>query len=516
MKNIVLALLLSTAAVSTLSAQDETAYFIQVASYASPKYKDFSKIHNLGYLFESPAPNGIPRVILGTFSSQGAAVQALNKVRTQGYKDAFLVKEEIEQADAVYVLQLATFKFEQQIDWGQWRRLAGNSLYAQMSDQKVRLLMGTYANEKEAEKGLQRIKNQAPKDAVVRRVSQKVIHKVTPFEMARTTAMPAAQATPRASVRSLQTLLLREGSYKSTADGVWGKVTETAAIQYQKENSRYQAYQMQGEKLPLPAVEQFSLQYYINLIATNPALAEQGLLQFQHPLAKAYLAYMYLNGDVQKPNYQLTVNELMNTAADQIFNNYNLPTRSNFKMDYAYRDIGQLILHLREMHEAVRDEPEVPCWLFRRHPDATETAFAPFWKSQRDDYTISADCGSFYAMPSFRTLICIARDFADRPDEAMAKTNNTVLNQSFAMPTPLDKAASQNLEAWQAELFANLAPWQKGTALQRGTLEALEFTFFYTLVGVEDYYIEQGFTAADARTMSLEVLYTAIAHYFKA
>ena len=119
MKNIVLALLLSTVAVSTLSAQDETAYFIQVASYVSPKYKDFSKIHNLGYLFESPAPNGVPRVILGTFSSQGAAVQALNKVRTQGYKDAFLVKEEIETADAVYVLQLATFKFEQQIDWGQ-------------------------------------------------------------------------------------------------------------------------------------------------------------------------------------------------------------------------------------------------------------------------------------------------------------------------------------------------------------------------------------------------------------
>jgi hypothetical protein len=515
MKTIFLALLLSSVAASTLSAQDETAYFIQVASYGSPKYKDFSKIHNLGYLFESPAPNGIPRVILGTFSSQGAAVQALHKVRSQGYKDAFLVKEEIEKADAVYVLQLATFRFEQQIDWGQWRRLAGNSLYAQMSDQKVRLLMGTYATEQEAQKGLKRIQAQAPKDAIVRRVSQKVIHRVTSFEMARTTTMPAAQATPRLSVRSLQELMLKDGVYKSTADGVWGKVTEAAAVQYQKENSRYQAYQMQGEKLPLPTVEQFSLQYYINLIATNPALAEQGLLQFQHPLAKAYLAYIYLNGDVQKANYQLTVNELMNTAADQIFNNYNLPTRSNFKMDYAYRDIGQLILHLREMHEAVRDEPQVPCWLFRRHPDATETAFAPFWNSNRDDYTISSDCGSFYSMPSFRTLICISRDFADRPDVAMAQTNNTLLNQTFVQATPVEKAEAQRLEAWQTTIFANLKSWQTGTALQRGTLEALQFTFFYSLIGVEDYFIEQGFTAEDARSMGLQVLHTAMAHYFK-
>src|SRR5690606_40580710 len=52
-------LLLSLLFQNNLLAQSPTnAYFVQVATYATPKYKDFSKIHSLGYLFAEPQDNG--------------------------------------------------------------------------------------------------------------------------------------------------------------------------------------------------------------------------------------------------------------------------------------------------------------------------------------------------------------------------------------------------------------------------------------------------------------------------
>jgi hypothetical protein len=518
MKNTIFMLLLW--AVATLSAKaqsdGEAAYFIQVASYSSPKYKDFKKIQAHGYLFEMGSPNGLSRVMMGTFATQGSATQHLRKLKELGYKDAFVTKVEILPADGVFVIQLATFGINQPISWTEWKRLAGNNLYAQMNDDKVRVLMGEYKSEAEAQKALARIQQQAPKDAMIRRVSSKVIHRVTAFEMSRQAEKASvATNTPRQSVRNMQQFLHKEGLLKSAGDGVWGRETQSAATQYELGNTRYQSYQMLSEKSPMPSVEQYSLQYYINMIGENPITADEGLKQFQHPLAKVYRAYMYLNGDVQMPNYQGVVNELMNVAADQVFGAYQQPTRSDFKMNYAYNNIGQLIQHLREIHEAVRDEPQVPCWLFKRHPDAASEAFAPYWKSARDNYEISSDCGSFLSMPEIRILTAISRDFADRPDEALSRTDFSLLNRIYALPTPPNKAESAELEAWQNTFWANLKAWETGTALQKNIYHALQYSFFDAQIAIEDHFAAQGFSSADARGLALLSLKTTIVQYYQ-
>jgi hypothetical protein len=518
MKNTIFMLLLF--AVATLSAKaqnnDDAAYFIQVASYGNPKYKDFSKIHQLGYMFEMGSPNGVSRVMIGTFSTQGAATQRLRKAKELGYKDAFVTKVEVLPADGVYVLQLATFGINDPISWAEWKRLAGNNLHAQMNDDKIRILMGEYKSEADAKKALGRIQQQAPKDVMIRRVSSKVIHKVTDFEMSRTKSKASvATNTPRQSVRNMQQFLNKEGGLKSSADGVWGKETQSAANQYELGDTRYQSYQMLAERLPMPSVEEYSLQYYINMIAEKPITADEGLKQFQHPLAKVYRAYMYLHGDVQIPNYQGVVNELMNVAADQVFGGYQQPTRSDFKMNYAYNNIEQLIRHLREIHEAVRDEPQVPCWLFKRHPDMAAEAFAPYWNSARDNYDISSDCGSFLAMPEIRILTAISRDFSERPDEALSRTDISQLNRIFALPTPPTKTENSDLEAWQTTFWANLKVWETGTALQKNIYHALQYAFFDAQVAIEDHFIADGYSSADARGLALLTLKTAIAHYYQ-
>ena len=511
----IFAFLITSAFLLHAQSAGETAYFIQVASYASPKYSDFKKIENLGYLFEEPQNNNISRVMMGTYSTQGAANQHLTRVKTQGYKDAFIVKHAIEEKDGIYVIQLASFNFNERIQWQDWQNLVGSGLYAQMSDQKVRILAGTYLNEMEAQSALSRLRAYGPKDAHIRKVSKKVIHKVTNFEMSKWGIPNNITAASRASVVQLQQFLTKEGLYKEKSDGILGKNTVNAISNYAQNNERYLNYTLLAEKIALPSPELYSLQYYINLIPSQPFEADAALQQFKHPLAKVYRAYMYLNGDIQVNNYQEVVNQLMNEACQQVFTNYKLPTRSDFKMNYAYQNIAQLLRHLREVHEAVIDEPEVPCWLFKRHTDIMVDAFAPYWNNERDEYRISSDCGSFFALPEMKVLITISRDFSEQPDQAFQTTAHNHLNALYAIPTTFNIDNGIALENWYRDFTQKMKALEDGSALQKKTMNSLQFAFHNALVVLEDYFLQHGFIAKNARSLALQTLQLAISPYFK-
>lgn len=510
------AVLLMSTVLLKAQTNGETAYFIQIASYANPKYADFKKIENLGYLFEDTQSNGISRIIMGTYSSQGAANQTLAKVKAQGYKDAFINKYAIDDKDGVYVIQLASFNFSDVIQWADWQNLVGSNLYAQMSDQKVRLLSATYKTEQEAQNALKRLQAYGPKDAHIRKVSHKVIHKVTNFEISKTTGNANnITASVRSSVVQMQQFLSKQGVFKEKSDGIIGKNTLAAIENYKTNNERYVSYSLLAEKIAIPAPELYSLQYYINLIPTLPFDAEAALQQFKHPLAKVYRAYMYLNGDIQIPNYQQEVNNLMNEACTQVFKHYKLPTRSDFTMAYSYNTIEQLLRHLREVHEAVIEEPQVPCWLFQRHTDIMVEAFAPYWNNDRDAYSISSDCGSFFAFPEMKILMSISSDFSDNPDKSFKEIEHDKLNTLYAIPTTFKIENSSNLETWYKEFLDNLKALENGNALQKKTSNTLQFAFHEALISLEDFFLKKGFVAKNARSLSLQTLQLVIMPYFK-
>ena len=84
-----------------LQAQSSNAYFIQVATYADPQYKDFKKIHNLGYLYAEVQSNNLYKVMMGGYSKYSTAKRLLAKLQVKGYKDAFIKKVPIVSNDAV-------------------------------------------------------------------------------------------------------------------------------------------------------------------------------------------------------------------------------------------------------------------------------------------------------------------------------------------------------------------------------------------------------------------------------
>ncbi len=488
---------------------EENAFIIQIASFGNPEYADFKKIHNLGYLYEQPAPNGLSRIMLGTFATSSTANQRLAQVKTQGYKDAFIQKIAIEDQDAVYIVQLATVDLDDEINWSDWKSLAGNNLVAQISEQKVRLALGTFKTEEEAEIAYKKIQPRAPKDIFIKRVSAKVVHKVTPFEMSRSRNYQPNSQVSRSSVLNMQNFLAKENFYKQKSDGLWGKTTESSFLQYQQNNQSYQNYQLLSEKMRFgQIIEDYSLQYYINLIGTKPFTADEGLKQFKHPLAKVYRAYMYMNGDVKIADFQQVSDKLMREAAQQIMGNYKQKTRSDFSFAYSYREPEQLIQHLREMHEASKDEPAFPCWLFQRHPDICAKVFAPYWNNERDNYQISSDCGSFFSMPSMRILLAVGRDMEEN---LLDKCKWSELNNCYAQPQPPTSEQIQQLNAWDGKIWSNLSKWaDSGSNIQQRLYKSLYISYFDALRNLEDYFIKQGFSPTEARALGLNVVKTAL------
>jgi len=490
-----LAFLPSTNAISDA----ENVYSIQVASFGDPQYKDFRNLRSIGDVYATPAPYGMQRIMMGSYTSYSTASRKLDAVKRKGYKDAFISSTEVHEEDAVYIVQLTTLDQKDDIYWHDWKRVS-TDLCAQLSADKIRIAAGPYYTKEEAEEVKNRLVGKAPQDMFIKKVSSKVIHSISDFEIK---GAPKSPPIARSSVRSLQQSLKNGGYYTSSVDGLMGSNTQDGINNFKGANETYQKYEMLSrDRLFEPGVEEYTLQYYINMIEKQPFVADQGLREFQHPLAKVYRAYMYLNGDV--PNQRHLINGLMHEAIAQTFTNYTLPTQYDFSMKYAYEDLNQLIKHLRAVHEAVKDEPAVPCWLFERHPQATSEAFAPYWNSDRDAYSISSSCGSFFETNEMRVLMAIGEDFASQ--EKGYLMNMGTLQELYANPQALPLDEMQKLEEWNEKLWVSLDQWATGSPLQDKMHTALRFSYYDALRVLEDGFLFKGFSNKDARGLGLKVL----------
>lgn len=71
---------------------EPTTYKIQIGAYKRVLLSDFYGISKYGNIVTEDVPNGsVKRVLLGTYNNVAAAQDALQKVKTDGYADAFLV-----------------------------------------------------------------------------------------------------------------------------------------------------------------------------------------------------------------------------------------------------------------------------------------------------------------------------------------------------------------------------------------------------------------------------------------
>lgn len=487
-----------------MSAQaQDYVYEIQLAIYATPEYKKFKPLHSVGYVYSIEMDNSLYRIMMGTYSNKNIAKDKLRLVQRKGFKDAYIVKKELKETDAVYIVQLATYDQQADIYWSDWQRLSPQ-LVAQLSDNKVRVGAGPYFTRAEAEEVQARIQTRGPKDIFIKKVSEKVLHKVEKFDLERSPSYGQNSGGMRLSVKALQELLIKEKLYDVASNGALTPTTKSAMIQYKKTNKHYVLHRKMAEEMESDAaIEEYTLQYYINMIPKDPTTAAAGLEQFKNPISKIFLAYIYLNEDLQVVDKTAIVNKLMNTSLEKVFKGYRGETRYDFSMKYTYEEVRQLLQHLKAMYEVLKERPDIPCWLFERHPKLMKETFQPYWQNRRDDYTVSNDCGSFMDLEELRILSLVSEEFAENETPYKAVKG---INQLYIFPQPIPHQEIEALEKWNGRLWKNLKSLEAGSPLQNNMYSLLRFSYYDALQVLETHFMFKGMPGIEARSLGLKII----------
>lgn len=485
------------------AASPDKVYEIQLATYAAPDYQKFKVLFKTGYVYTKATGNGLYKVMMGTYSSKAIAQKKLSIVQRKGFKDAFLVQKELREKEAVYIVQLATYDQQADIYWPDWQRLS-TKLVVQLSDDKVRVAVGSFYTRTEAEEVQARLQRIGPKDIFIKKVSENVLHEVGMFDWQRSPSYGQNSGTVRNSIKALQLLLGEQNLYDVPSNGLFTSKTKAAMATFKTTNERYQRHLLLSKNnKELYQIEAYTLQYYINRIPTEPLKAAEGLKQFKNPIAKMFLAYLYFNGDVKVNNKSYQVNQLMNEALQKVFKGYRGKTRYDFSMKYAYEDLEQLLSHLKAVHEVLKMRPDMPCWLLERHPKAVQTAFYPYWNSSRDDYNISNDCGSFLDQETLRVLLSVSKEFAANDKQQQALIN---INRWYVLPRPIPHQEIERLEQWNGRLWKGLARLKGGSPLEKNMYTILRFSYYDALQELETHFMNKGLPGVEARSLGLKVL----------
>lgn len=489
------------------AATPDKVYEIQLATYAAPDYQKFKSLFNTGYVYTKATGGGLYKVMMGTYSSKSLAQKKLAAVQKKGFKDAFLVTKPLEEEDAVYIVQLATYDQQADIYWSDWQRLS-TQLVAQLSDDKVRVAVGPFYTRAEASEVQARLQRVGPKDIFIKKVSEQVLHEVGLFDWQRSPSYGQNSGTVRNSVKALQLLLSEQDLYDVPSNGLLTPKTKAAMAAFKASNEHYKRHLLLAKSNQEPyQIEEYTLQYYINSIPDEPVKAAAGLKQFKNPIAKMFLAYLYFNEDVAVENKSQQVNQLMNEALEEVFKGYRGKTRYDFSLKYAYEDLEQLLSHLKAVHEVLKVRPDMPCWLLQRHPKAVQTAFNPYWNSSRDDYNVSNDCGSFLDQEALRVLLIVSEEFAANNQQEQTLMD---INRWYVLPRPIPHQEIEQLEQWNGRLWGGLARLKTGSPLEKNMYTLLRFSYYDALQELESHFMKKGLPGIEARSLGLKVLKEAV------
>lgn len=450
------------------------------------------------------------KILTGIFTSDNTLSIQLKKIKARGFKDAFA-----KTVNSKQLHRLSDFETNGSI----------------VIPTEMEMLVKEEEQEKEKVPTLEAIAEvKKPKEEFTAKSPNKIVEETPPPPV----SIPAEynninfrpkspnafkpeirKNVKRTSALELQILLKAEKAYTSSVDGLYGVATESAYDKVMSSNRQIKKYILLSRHNPINANTNFTkLEQSINTLSEDTPKSIKALAQINHPLAKAYRAYtLFVNeGNSSK------VNELMNQGIKESFAGKKVKNQAPFdyKANYAYADLDQLILHLSYIHNANIDNPAVPCWLFQRHPNEMEKAFEPFATMSESNYQVQ-DCGGFMEWKELQLLQTIATDLYTG-----GKLNQQNLNalsneraRLFLLPKPLNGIQKTDAQNWNDNLWTTLDDWGKQDPLHKELTTALKITYFQSAVLLEDYFMDKGLKYTEAKPLALLTLKTIVAPYFE-
>jgi hypothetical protein len=551
-----------------VNAQDESAaYTVQIGTFDKPDLADFSHLSAIGFVYSGKEDGNYTSVFMGGYNTETVAEKVVASLQEKGYVNAFVSRLDLEKGSQVAVVQLATKQFNEKIDWDTY--VKAGPLYLLLAGDQVKILTGIFPDVPTAKQQLARIQQAGIKGAFVKTVNNAQLHAVGVFEAGNSVKKPliqldipekpaalatqdeplpaayeaSAAAAPeppkeelaakggkptenapktktttfapahpiirsevkRTAALELQKALKATGNYTGSLDGYFGKGSKEALSSAYASNRQLQKYGLLSRQWPTPAVTQGnagSLQQAIDQLREQPESSVKVLDASKTAIAKAYKAcHLFIS---KGPGSE--VNQLMHQALREAF-----PTGKasigNFDpaATYAYQDMESLLLHLSYIHQSAPSLPAVPCWLFRQFPGPAVKAFSAVGAGS---HLVLQPCGGFWEWEEVKLLNTILTDLSPRPEykgqpSAAALSKLYGLYLSPKVPGEVDR---KSLEAWNTSLWQGIEGWASRDPMLKEISGALKISFFHTALLLEDYFMNEGFSDKEAKTLALSAL----------
>ncbi|MEL6864405.1 MAG: hypothetical protein AAFP19_08305 [Bacteroidota bacterium] len=550
-------------------------YTIHIGAFVKANKKDFADISHLGYLYAERFDYSLLRIYMGDFNTEAKAKAILKSIKAEGYPDAYITRRGFEKGKEVAVIQLGTESLNKEINWT--RYMGAGPIFTQLNEGGIKVLTGTFADVEMARQRLGSIRKAGFKDAFVKELNNVLIHRIGTFEMGNkrshsaglirsleeeeqpevevenspveeptvveqsAVTPPPAEVIPeeydvvvakggsttnaialpkirknvkRNSVYELQTILKKKGYYKSSLDGLYGKGTTSAYTSIMADHPQIRKYQILAQYAEEESPNTSTLQGHINGLIDKTSRAIKGLEQSKAPIAKAYRAYALYRGKGASPD----VDQLMNAAIRQAYQtNKVLKNRPAFDYEatYTYKDLNQLLLHLRYVQQVSSEEIATPCWLLDQHPE--ETAYAFSLKSGGDQIRM-AGCEDRLQWEELKLLSSVATDL--NPNSGANSAQNiagyaTMRSRLIMAPKALSKDTQQEVENWHRNFLNGIDRWQSTDPLHVQMVEPLKIAYFQSMVRLEDYFMDKGFKSKEARGLAISTLQTYVVPHMR-
>ncbi|NNE28534.1 MAG: hypothetical protein HKN16_02790 [Saprospiraceae bacterium] len=569
MKHLSLSLAIMLVA-GTLVSQDtdKSIFSIHLGSFVEIHADDFADARSLGFMYSESYSDHLTEVFLGEFKNKTEAERILQQAQLLGFNDAYINERTLKAGEDATVIQLGVEIASEKIHWGQYT--AAQPLSVVLLGEQVRVVTGPFPSEEATIKQLEKLQKKGFANAFMRSVHSLRLHPISEFEapglfnpepeplvvenptpapvisipepdfsealteeaVAVELSPPPVQAIPenyvpeftarsgantqlalpeirmdikRTSALKLQSALKLDEYYGGSLDGIYGQLTSGALQEYFNNDAQWKKIQILKDYLPTERISlKDALENAIDMILTDPSMAEQKLEGFDHPLAKGYLAYLFHTNknDLEK------VNDLMNAANKVAYQKNNPPI--DISVDYNYKKLEQLLGHLALMH-ASHLEVAAPCWLFQRHPDEARSAF-----QKVSDYRVEP-CDPFMDWEMLATLKLVAMELDPAPQKGKATEIDlaSIRSKLFINPKPLTTREQKHMLKWYEELWAGFDAWLTKDPLHQKLASPLKISFFQSQVLLEDYYLDKGFSYAEAKPLAITVLKTIVNDHLK-
>lgn len=487
-----------------LEAEGSAVAVIQIATLDTRKSITWDKYAQVPNLFGILRGNQL-KLVQGVFANIPETRTPLEALRKQGFGDAFP-----KMVNSIYLFPLKQFETgivppkEPLFDLGlnQDERTPANRQEEAPS---------SYGNPGTLPSGMSARSGSAP--------AASTSTGATPLPPA---ATPPAAAVPairsdvkRRSALELQKVLKQSGTYTGSLDGYYGPATKAAYQQFADQNRDLKKYRILADNLSFGAdMTNDNLQRAINNLPDEMD-ALRTLEATNAPVAKAYVAYTrFINGG---PSAE--VDALMNTALRETFRSLNTAGMPRFdpQATYTYANLEQVIKHLYYIHAAPGMAYAAPCWIIARHPEEIRNVQQQFRNAGGTATPRTQTCGQFTEWPTIRTLLAIASDLnpsSDLDENRLAQAAS-LRTQYFYAEEPLSGDMEKVLANWEKRLWMRAEEWAAQDPIHQRLMRVFKAEYYQSLALMEDYYMNQGFTAPQAKTLALATQRTLVGYHLE-